>query len=290
MTDVMSGDGDQGQDFDAEFEGAREAEYEAPEQHQGAEANDGDDTEQPQAKKDDLGLDEVKKRWDNQKVATRQEREKRRDLERQLAELKAWREQQERKPAAKDDGPPDPIVDPVGAIQWQQEQWRSQQEARQREEQEARTREVSQREVHEIRDWGVEQESDFRDEHADYDDAATHFAQARIQELADIGMPNPQSAFLNELLELTRTAKSTGKNPAEMIYKLAANRGFGKKSAVANLDRVRSGQEQARSLSSGGGRPNSGGSPTYESVNKLKGAAWEQGFAALRAVSKKQGY
>lgn len=282
--------------FDAEVDAARQAEQD--DQHQdtpqqrdeGAEAEEGGEQAR---QKPSLSVEELDKRYRSSRTALSQEREARRTLERRLEALEAQRAQpQAQRPT--DNLPPDPEIDPIGAIKWQNDQIVSQQRTqaeRAQAEQEAQRQQAN---VDRVANWGREQENDFRLDNPDYDQAAQHFAQARVKELADEGYPRDQleRVLLNELLGLTQRAQQQNANPAEWLYKLAQNRGYKrgepKQSARDDLQRVANGQAQNRSLSSSGGRPVGGGELTIEAVNKLEGAAYDKAFEQLRLKQKRR--
>lgn len=282
--------------FDAEVDAARSAEQDdqqqdAPQQRdEGAEAEESGEQARP---KPGLSVEELDKRYRSSRTALSQEREARRELERRLAALESARTAPEQRQAT-DNAPPDPTVDPIGAIQWQNEQIQRQQRAEQERQAQTAQERQQQESVNRLVSWGREQEDDFRTDNADYDQAAQHFASERIKELAAMGVPQNElaNALNSELLTLTQRAQSQRMNPAEAVYKLAQLRGYkrgeAKQSTRDDLQRVANGQAQNRSLSSSGGRPVGGGDLTPGKVADLHGSAFDKAFEQLKAREKRR--
>lgn len=299
--------------FDAEFEGARAAELEggdsggdvaeidpktgefvtAPKAEGDAPAEGADKA----AAKAPLPADEVTKRWNDSKVALKAERAKTRQLQERMDALEAKMSAPVAPVAKADDqSPPDPEVDPVGAIKYWAEYAKKAQSAdadfakKQGETaQETKTRQA-------LGQWAADQEADFSEDTPDYPEAYKHFVKTRQEELKEEGYKPGEvsAAFSSEMMALIKRCKQNDKSPAEAVYKLAQKRGYSLEKPVDKnskaLQQVERGQAANRSLSSGG-RPQGSGVPlTIASVNGLKdGDAFDRGFAALRAVSRRNG-
>jgi hypothetical protein len=290
MSDIQGED--QGDGFEAEFDAAREAEEhdEAP-----AEVNDEGEEQADEAApraRAPLTPEELDKRYRQTSKALKETRNTYRS---QIEELKAQVEALKTAPQRQqaqvlDDGPPDPEVDPIGALKYGLKRLGMVDEQEAQTAQQRQAQERQQQESNALAAWGREQEEDFREDKPDYDKAAEHFATSRLKELAEEGVPanQIQQEFMSELAGLMKRAKASGKNPAEIVYTLAQRRGYGKNAGIDKLGKVARGQEQARSLSSGGGRPASTNSDlTFDKVAALSGAAFDSAFAKLKASQRR---
>ena len=228
-------------------------------------------------------------------AALHEERLKRQALEKELADLRAGRQQPtEEVPRSE---LVDPETDPIGAlkqIREFQEQQR-QQGIRHQAEQEFTTRVQT-------------HEADFAAATPDYADAITHLREARAAEIIAIakatGTPLTQeqlgAQLRHEALQLADTAFRTGKNPGELFYAVAQAKGYKLKAAEApkpatqasepdtkqateTIERLTRGQRAAKI--SGGEPPDGGGEVSLESLAKLQGAAFD---AAFEKFSKSQ--
>lgn len=227
-------------------------------------------------------------------AALHEERLKRQALEKELADLRAGRQQPtEETPKAAEI---DPETDPIGAlkqIREFQEQQR-QQGIRQQAEQEFTARVQT-------------HEADFAAATPDYADAITHLRKSRAAEIIAIakatGTPLTQEGLgaqlRHEALQLADTAFRTGKNPGELFYAVAQAKGYKMKAAEAakppapepvdtkqateTIERLTRGQRAAKV--SGGEPPDGGGEVSLESLAKLNGAAFD---AAFEKFSKSQ--
>ena len=130
-------------------------------------------------------------------------------------------------------------------------------------------------------------ERDFRLDHPDYDNAVAHFRKVRAEELAEEGLSGQElnNTLVESLVSAVARAIRAGKDPAEVVYKLAKNRGFGVDDTTKKLQTIERAQEAGRSLSNAGGRQGDG-DLTIEQVNKLKGKAFTEAFAKFKAQAK----
>jgi hypothetical protein len=130
-------------------------------------------------------------------------------------------------------------------------------------------------------------ERDFRLDHPDYDDAVAHFRKVRAEELAEEGLGGQElnNTLVESLVSAVARAIRAGKDPAEVVYKLAKNRGFGVDETSKKLQTISRASEAGKSLSTTGGRAGDG-ELTFEYVNTLKGKAFTEGVAKLKAQAR----
>ncbi len=292
MSDVQIEDnGDDG--FDAEMEAAR--------QEQDQEIDHGSDdegeVEKPAVSKDVEKLERVaadKSRMAHAERRKRQEAEARATaLEERLARLERGNGGQ-----VSDEIDfskiPDVDADPIGNLEALRKLAVRMAEQQQQEQRQTQAQTAQQRQFQQINTRMQEYENDFREVTPDYDDAAKHFREARMQELEEQGYEGDelQKALTAELVGLVARAMQSGKDPAEVVYKLAKNRGFGASGATkldklpGKLQTIDRGQKASRSLSGMGGKTGDG-ELSAESVYKLEGAAFDAAFAKLKAQAKR---
>lgn len=284
-----------------------EAEYEAARQEQDAPIEDGSEDggeseQEPEApvSKDVEKLERIaadKSRAFKAERLRRQEAEERyRQLEARLNQIEQGGQKQQ---AREIDFAtlPDPVSDPIGnleALRAMAERMAQQQQTQERQTQ-AQT--AQERQFQQINSRMQEFEGDFREMNPDYDDAAKHFREARIAEYQEQGYEGQEleNALRSELVGLVARAMQSGKDPAEVVYKLAKNRGFvgsERKEVVDKqpnkLQTIERGQKAARSGSALSGKTGDG-SLSMETVSKLDGAAFDQAFAKLREQARRAG-
>jgi len=100
----------------------------------------------------------------------------------------------------------------------------------------------------------------------DFKAAYNHLLQSRAQELTALGYDNPQAlheALLADEFAVAQSALATRRSPAEVIYQLARQRGYGagaslRGNAAARLDTIERGQHANKSLSNAGGSSGDG--------------------------------
>lgn len=122
-----------------------------------------------------------------------------------------------------------------------------------------------QREVSELQMHAGAAEQAFAAEHPDYGAAADYLYKLRQQQLAAIGVDDPtqqRMMIAAEAQQLVRMQRSMGRNPAAAIYEQAkilgyktpeAGNGNGQMAGDQKLQQVAAGQQQARTLSNMGG-------------------------------------
>lgn len=267
-----------------EIDAASQAEPEAE-----AKAEAPKEKEQPKAEP------EVKEEKLVRLEALHEERGKRKELQRKLEQLE--RQQRERDAVLNDrlsqlyaasqpKNEPDPN-DPLAVHdhkleitqrELQQLKQRQQQEDYQRQQQAQRDGLVA---------WAQAQRDEFVAETPDFQDAYGFVLNRRLEELKALGLP-PQEirrTLENDELWIYHHAYQAGKNPAEVIYKMAKNTGYTGKKEVPNekkIETLQKGTEAAKSLGSG-----AAGSewPTPEQIVAMD----ENEFAALKAKLSKKG-
>jgi DNA repair exonuclease SbcCD ATPase subunit len=159
---------------------------------------------------------------------------------------------------------------------------------------------AQQRQFQQINARMQEYEADFIETNPDYNDAAKHFREARILELQEQGYDGDEltAALTTELVGLVARSLQSGKDPAEVVYKLAKNRGFSGVAGKSNpaqvdklgkrLETIDRGQKASRSLSGMSGKMGDG-ELSAESVTRLEGAAFDAAFAKLRSQQRRAG-
>lgn len=197
--------------------------------------------------------------------ALHEERTKRKDIDRRFREVEIenarFRERfaiLEKAQQVAPTAPPDPETDFIGAVKHQNEtltQLQKRLEQRDAADQEAHQRGEL------VRNYAAAA-SDFERATPDFKPAYAHLLQSRAAELAELGYSpgEIQQAIQNEELQIATVAFQKGKNPGEIIYNLAKQRGYVKKddkaaadAAAAKLDAQERGQQANKSLSNTGG-------------------------------------
>ncbi|MCA8902091.1 MAG: hypothetical protein KDA53_12660 [Hyphomonas sp.] len=252
-----------------------------------------------------LTVDEINKRWQDQKAATRQERQARQaseaelgNLRRELQELRARMSGGQEGPpqARQSDNPldieiPDPEQDPEGAFK-AAIAYAKAQRAAQLEQNKADDAATQQQQA--LRSLVTEfqrAEQEYLGVQPDYNEAVTFMRDNRMAELELFGQSPEQAAqtFRREVLQLVAGALRTDQHPAHIVYQMAKHRGYaGPKPATpdpeketAAMDRRIQAEKLSRSVSGPGGKAASTG-PTVEGVNAIEdGDAFDKAFDEL---------
>lgn len=257
------------------------------------EGDEGADGDASRREREPLSAEEAERRWRASAQGLSAERRQRRALEARLSALqsgagtpaeppKSFREQFGEKP--------DKNEDPIGYMEWADAVI----EANLTEREESAAREVAaathRRQVETVSTLLAEAEEEFAGVHPDYNKAAEHYAKRRREELESEGTPREHvdGAFYGELLQVTARALQAGRDPADMIYRLAQGRGFGVDRAAARMDTVERGQRSGRSLSAGGGRQGAGGVDP-RAVANASDEQFQGLYARLAATERKRG-
>jgi signal transduction histidine kinase len=195
--------------------------------------------------------------------------------------IRMWQQQQQPRQQLPQQ-PPNPDQDIFGAVN---HVMRTQQQMAQ--ELNATRQQQAQREaITQLEQWGAHQQGEFAKQTPDYFEALTHLRQSRGNELQAFGLNPQQTAaqLLQEERQLLSFAAQQRRNPAEMAYAFAQQRGYRK--GVGNggnpsqqLDRISAGQQAARSLSGVGGNAGGGAPVGVEELLKMPMAE----FAAYKA-------
>lgn len=286
--------------FDAEFEAARQADDGVEVAAQPEEKPEG---EAKAEEKPPLAPEELAKRNEDLKRATRAERLKRQEADKRAAELEARLAELEAqvkapKPEAKER--PDPTEDPIGYMEWLNDRLDAAAAEREQEAQQTEAQKRQQAAVQAVVSRVEEFENDFREANPDYDNAAEHLYGAKMAEYLDAGYSQPEAhnMVMAEFLTRSERALKTGKDPAEIVYNLARKYGFGdvqageaakkaEQEARAKLERVAAGQAAASPLATAGGR----GSDDFEmsEIVNLEGAAFDAAFDKLMKKAQRAG-
>lgn len=213
--------------------------------------------------------------------ALAEERNRRKDAEakaQQLQEqqirmeerIRMWQQQQQPRPP-QPEPPPNPDQDIFGAVN---HVMRTQQQMAQ--ELNATRQQQAQREaLMQLEQWGGHQQVEFAKQTPDYYEALNHLRQSRGNELQAFGLNPQQTAaqLLQEERQLLSFAAQQRRNPAEMAYAFAQQRGYRKGAGGNNpsqqLDRINAGQQASRSLSGVGGNAGGGAPVGIEELLKM---------------------
>lgn len=239
--------------------------------------------------------------------AMHEEREKRKALAKELQDERVARARLEERTnlilqsmqgqpkAAEPEAPkmPDVDEDVFGAVKHLQQQVQ-QSEAEKQERAKAHEQQVAQqRERQQVIHWTEVAQQQFAQQQPDYMDAVGHLRHSRAAELRTWKVPEHEivQRIDQEGYEIAAAALRQRRNPAEVAYQIALQRGYrpkapepandaGSAAAQPDLDRVEAGQGASKSLSNGGAK--SGGA---EIDAKALAAMSEEDFTAFRAAN-----
>lgn len=254
-------------------------------------------------KKDELPLDEIKKRWEDQKGATSKERQARRAAEARAeqAEVLAQQTAQQLNALiaqlqAGQKAVPNPDEDVVGTVKALQERLdvaqRQQQFHAQQQAALAQQNRVVQTIQHKVSDF----EAEFKTEHPDYDEALEYVLDLKESEFEAVGASKEQAqkAAADWAMRAAFTMLNNGVNPAQAGYQQALKLGFKPKGqqtgaaavdpaaqaatktaqdAAQKLQNIKDGQNATGKMSGGGG--GSGFDGSLKSIGNLQGAAFD---------------
>lgn len=270
-----------------------------------SEANEPEDSAETEPE-DEPGEEQPKKK-DNGRVPLRKlraEEDRRKEVERQFEELKekftrgderlrmimeAQQRQAIQEQPAKQEAPPDPVTDPIRAIEWQQQQleqqrqWQEQQLQSQRE-----AAAIAQIDDTYRKSWG-----NLANAKPDALNAYQHFINVTSGYLEMQGVPqaNIDDMVANEERKIAYQAMQRGISPAEIIYEKAQMMGYrpapvapsepdntAAKKAEEDVARRQKAASASKSLSSAGGS-RGGSTPSIEELANMS----EDDFADFRA-------
>jgi hypothetical protein len=210
--------------------------------------------------------------------ALQEERAKRQEMERRIAQMEAFLSQQAQPQQQQQFEVPDPETDPIAALKYDRQQLEQLRQAEMH-----RARETQFTQVY------TQAAQQFSAQAPDFQDAYKYAINSRAQELQAIGTP-PQAisqALRNEEMSLVATALQNGVNPAEAIYNFAKARGYAGKAPapapapVAPGPDIQKARQAVAASAAAGGKPATPAALTWEAVANLKGAAFDSAFEKL---------
>jgi hypothetical protein len=224
--------------------------------------------------------------------ALREEREKRKVAEEKAREMellnarmeerfKAWQDSTRQPPKAPVRPPraDEDIFGAVNHLQRTQEQVNKELEG-------YKKREAALVQMQELANFAARSANEFKKTTPDYPDAFNFLQDSRKRELETWGMDEIAigKQLETETQQLIARAAQAQRNPAEMAYMLAKQRGYSAKQApaadpVEQLDRIERGQQQNRSMSGTGGNSRAGGEITLSDLVRMPDAE----FAAFKS-------
>jgi hypothetical protein len=223
--------------------------------------------------------------------ALQEERQKRAELERRLAEL----EQRTKAPEPEAPADPDPETDPIGALKAAKAELRRMAEETQRQQYEAQLNNIA-----------FNAATQFQQQAPDYRDAYQYALKSRAQELKAIGPPpefqGTQEEYVAEFIpkilkieefNLVARAVANRRNPAEAIYEFAKARGYARPAPAAPAPApavpdpaLQQAKKAVAASASAGGAPAAKGEISDADAVNLKGAAfdayWNKKFGGNR--------
>jgi len=209
-------------------------------------------------------------------------------------QVKAMQEQMAKLTAAP---APDPTTDPLGYLNHQMKTIQDQINAMQTQTQTQQQTQQQQQDVQQFVNTLNGQIAAFKSTHTDYDAAYKHVVDMRMQDYRDMGLTDLQGRQMlgNEERTIAMQAMQQGKNPAEVVYKMAQRMGY--KAAAATptatkLDTIRKGQEAAKTVEAGARATAPTGEITRETLEnasdaeltKLVSNDWEKIFGKSKGI------
>lgn len=273
-------------------------------------------TEQVEAKDEPkrapLPPEELEKRWKQSQAAMKEERRRRQELEERLAKAETEKPSQQDQLMALIESLREDDEDPIEDITSVKRVLREFAQRQKAEEEAARSQTQQQTAFQRFASSIAEAEAEFRDEASDYDDAQGFFKESLKKELTGLGLEGDElnQEFARQVTNVAQQALNRGKNPAQVVYELAKLRGYAPSQAqkttttqqevpqvkqetidkaVETIEKLSKTQQASRSLSSVGGATTGSGELTMAQVSKLKGKAFLDGMAKLRAQAKRTG-
>lgn len=269
-------------------EPAKEAPEKAPEAAEEIPAADTADDVAAEAEadaSDDVGSEDDKRQKVVSHKALHAERERRKAAEKELQELREFRIRMEERAkwaaeaqarreaeAAQADAPaePDPDEDIFGAVKHDRQRTTAElQQIKQKLEAQEKAREAE-RYQRQVVSTYQSRAQEFKAEAEDFDDAYKHLYKSRDEELKEIGIAD--AAQRMQMIEadefgIVARALSEGRNPAQVIYRMAHARGYQKSAPAKAAPDVEAAKAASRTLSGTGGNPT--GPMTAERLAKM---------------------
>jgi hypothetical protein len=217
---------------------------------------------------------------DDRKVslkALQEERQKRQEIERRLAEMENWLAQGQQQQPQQQFEEPDPETDPIGALKYTRQQLEQIRQAEQSRSQEGYFKNVYQQDAQR-----------FASQTPDFGPAYQYVIQSRAQELEAIGTPPDVISQIvqAEEMQLVSTAMRNRVSPAEAIYKFAKARGFtgaqpaapAPAPAPAPSPELQKARQAVSVTPTATGNKPAPSAMTLETLAGLKGAAFDKAF------------
>ena len=284
MSEAQAIEAPEAEDFDTEFEAAREADHDLDEQ----EAPEGEEEAEEAPPAPDLAkIAEDKDRALRAERAKRREASRRaQELEAQIQSLKTERAQDDpiRELAAKLKGV-QASDDPIGALEVLTQivdtfvgQQQQDTQSHQQQLQEQKAIELLSVQIKEFED-------DFKSDHADYDEAVQFYRKTLAEDLQDAGYEGREleQEFARQLISFSSRAIQSGKDPAEAVYNAAKRRGFAVDNATKKLQTISKAAKVGATPSASKSAP-ARLTPAY--VATLKGAAFDKAYETLKRQEK----
>jgi hypothetical protein len=191
--------------------------------------------------------------------ALHEERERRKETEKRLAELQEkWVRVDERLRSLNDKPSiPNPDEDPIGYQRYQQEQLQRNLQTTTQQLDERFKQQANEIESLRQRTYIDTQERLFSAKNPDYLSALEHFTKTRSEMLEEMGIEETerQAMLQQELGHLVNQALRANRNPAEAVYNMAKRFGYkgNGKDPAEKLDTVQKGMDTSKSLGQAGG-------------------------------------
>lgn len=253
------------------------------------------------AAKPPLKPEEIAQRYDQVKIALREERAQRRAERAALQAEQQKMEEAFQKIQARLTAPPAPQYDPNQQFTYEDavaELWQERQQQTYQQQQEAARRaqlteqqQAQEREFTALQTTMSEYEADLRDEAPDYDAAVQHLTGAWDSQFEILGYsPDQRQAMIQNLsVNAVQVALKAGRDPARAIYDAAKKVGYAPAAGAVNgnangaqkLAQMQAGAAAAKTLS-GGGSGVQGEGLTLKQLAGLEGAAFDSAMEKLR--------
>lgn len=247
LADMQAGDSTPWTDEQQARPAPREGKLEdapAPEPSEPAAVETKEPTETPEAERQvSYGAlkeeRERRRRLETEHAAEKARIQERLDLMLQAMQARQAPSEPQRQASPEVIGPaPDPNADPMGYVKYEFDAqkreiaefkaFREQQAAQSVQQQQIQAR---QHQIQEMAMWATGQESEYRKETPDYNEAANFLQTSRAKQYEMMGVTNPaevQNAIAQDTINIAALARQRGQNFAETVYNLAKSVGYTK--------------------------------------------------------------
>jgi hypothetical protein len=195
---------------------------------------------------------------------------------------------------------PDPTTDPLGYLNHQMKTIQDQ-IAAMNEQGKAQTQQTQQQnDMQQFVNSVNSQVNSFKTTHTDYDAAYKHVIDNRLQDFRDMGLTETQAqnARAEEERNIAFRAMQQGKNPAEVVYKMAQRMGYKAPDTAAatakpvdKLETIRKGQEASKTVEAGSRVTEHGGvnremleNASDSQLNEMVSNDWEKIFGKSKGI------